>query len=106
MYNKRHTSTDAIVIRPAAEEDAAELIRLAQLDSTHPPTAPLLAAFAGGRALAAISLGDGRAVADPFRRTAEIVAMLEARRDQIRGPGRARRLRRRILGAGAPSPAR
>jgi hypothetical protein len=104
MYNTRHTSTDAIVIRPAAEGDAAELIRLAQLDSTHPPTAPLLAAFAGERALAAISLGDGRAVADPFRRTAEIVAMLEARRDQI--PGRARRLRRRILGAGAPSPAR
>jgi hypothetical protein len=106
MYNKAHTNNGTIVIRPAAVGDAAELIRLAQLDSTHLPAAPLLAAFAGERALAAISLGDGRAVADPFSRTAEVVAMLEARRDQIRGPGRARRLRRRILGAGAPSPAR
>jgi hypothetical protein len=105
MYNKAYTHYNEIVIRLAAEEDAAELTRLAQLDSRQLPAAPLLAAFGGGRALAAISLGEDGAVADPFRRTAEVVAMLEARRDQIRGPGRTRRLRRRILGAGAPSPA-
>jgi hypothetical protein len=98
MYNKTHTDADAIMIRIAGEEDSAELKRLAQLDSTPLPTAPLLVAFADGRAVAAISLRDGTAVADPFRRTAEIMAMLEARLTQVRLPNRGRGLRRRIFG--------
>jgi hypothetical protein len=106
MYNKTHTDTSAIVVRLAGDEDRGELSRLAQLDSARLPSAPVLAAFAGERALAAISVSDGGAVADPFRRTAEIVAMLEARLEQIRGPVRGRRLRRRLLGATAYSPAR
>jgi hypothetical protein len=45
--------------------------------------------------LAALPLGSGRPVADPFHRTAELVALLELRRAQMdaaeRAPARAAR---------------
>lgn len=98
MYNKADTHTDSIVIRMAGDGDAPELRRLAQLDSARLPGEPMLAAFAGGRARAAISVGDGAAIADPFLRTAEILAMLEARLFQVRGPNRGGGVRDRIFG--------
>jgi hypothetical protein len=58
---------DACAIRPATAADARALARVAALDSQRPLAAPVLLAEEGGVAVAAISLADGRVVADPFR---------------------------------------
>ena len=49
---------------------------LAALDSARPPRGPALVAEADSRMLAALPLGSGRPIADPFEPTAEIVALL------------------------------
>jgi len=76
-----------ITVRRSVPGDTAELARLAALDSAKPPRGPALVAEAGSRMLAAIPLGAGRPVADPFEPTAEIVALLELRRSQLDGRG-------------------
>jgi hypothetical protein len=53
------------------------------LDSARPPTGPALVAVADSRLLAALPLGSGRPIADPFEPTAGIVALLELRAKQI-----------------------
>lgn len=65
-----------VTLRLAGEDDEAAVARLAQLDSRPVPAAPLLVAERGGRIDAAISLAGGDAIADPFRRTAELVELL------------------------------
>jgi hypothetical protein len=71
-------SMDALVIRPAYPDDHAPLARLAALDSRRPlPTAgPVLVAERDGQILAAYAPADGRAIADPFSPTADLVALL------------------------------
>jgi hypothetical protein len=69
-------ATDALVIRPAYPDDHAALARLAALDSRRPLTGPALVAERDGRILAALATADGRAVADPFAPTADLVALL------------------------------
>lgn len=69
-------SMDAVVIRPAYPDDHAVLSRLASLDSQRPLAAPTLVAERDGRILAALSAADGRAIADPFAPTADLVALL------------------------------
>jgi hypothetical protein len=70
----------ALTIRPARPQDADELVRLAALDSAEPLRGDVLLAEARGRPVAALSLVDGRAVADPFAPTAPAVAALRALR--------------------------
>jgi len=69
-------------IRPAYQADAVALERLAQLDSAVLPAAPLLIGELDGRIVAALSLSDGTAIADPFVSTAELVALLRLRSRQ------------------------
>jgi hypothetical protein len=69
-------AVDALVIRPAYPDDHAALARLAALDSRRPLTGPALVAERDGRLLAALATADGRAVADPFAPTADLVALL------------------------------
>ncbi|WP_445151545.1 hypothetical protein [Baekduia sp. Peel2402] len=69
-------SIDALMIRPAYPDDHAALSRLASLDSKRPLVAPTLVAERDGRILAALSAADGRAIADPFAPTADLVALL------------------------------
>src|SRR3982750_2634932 len=71
-------SMDALVIRRAYPDDAAGLARVARLDSQRPfpAAAAVLLAGRGGRILAALSTADGRAIADPFAPTADLVALL------------------------------
>jgi hypothetical protein len=89
----------------AVSADAAALARLTELDSAPVRTAvPTLVAEVGGELRAALPLDGGRAVADPFQRTAEIVTMLRARATQLDAPPRPRR-RRRLLRVGALTPA-
>jgi hypothetical protein len=77
-----------ITVRRSTSADAAGLARLAALDSASPPRGPALVAEADSRMLAALPLGSGRPIADPFHRTAEMVALLELRRAQIESAGR------------------
>ena len=72
-----------ITVRRSTSGDQGALARLAALDSASPPRGPALVAEADSRMLAALPLGSGRAIADPFEPTAEAVALLQLRRDQI-----------------------
>ena len=91
-----------ITVRRSTTRDESALARLAALDSASPPRGPALVAEADSRMLAALPLGAGRAIADPFQPTAEVVALLELRREQIETadgePSRARGLRGRLRG--------
>jgi hypothetical protein len=66
----------SLLIRRAHTNDSRELTRLAALDSSNPLQGDILLARADGELRAALSLSDGRVVADPFARTAQIVRTL------------------------------
>ena len=86
--------SDPVTIRWATPEDSRRVAVLAQLDESPVPPAPLLLAFVGDELWAAVSLGTGAAVTDPFRRSAEVAALVAARGRQLTVPGaRPRRLR-------------
>lgn len=102
-----HASANAepLTIRMAVSADAAALSRLAQLDSARLPEAvPMLVGEVGGELHAALPLGGGPAIADPFERTAELVGMLVERARQLEPPAPRRGARRRLL-LRAPRPA-
>lgn len=94
-------STNNLTVRPARDTDGPALERLAGLDSSTPPRGPALVAESDARILAALPLGSGRAIADPFEPTAAMVALLELRREQLREPsGHAHRpMGGRVLGS-------
>jgi hypothetical protein len=97
-----------ITVRTATAADLSSLNRLAALDSASPPRGPALVAEADSRMLAALPLGSGRPIADPFEPTAEIVALLQLRAEQLRADdGRRSRFGRlRSLVRARPSHAR
>jgi len=68
--------TEPITITQLTEDNSHELWRLAALDDRSAPKGPALLAYVGGELRAAVGIVDGRAVADPFHRTAEIVEIL------------------------------
>src|SRR5829696_250926 len=94
-----------ITVRSAVASDLSELARLAALDSATPPRGPALIAEADSRLIAALPLGSGRPIADPFEPTAEIVALLQLRAQQLRAEGgrRSRFERLRSLVRARPS---
>jgi hypothetical protein len=88
-----------ITVRHAVAADLSQLARLAELDSATPPRGPALVAEADSRMLAALPLGSGRPIADPFEPTAEIVALLQLRAEQLAEADRGgRRLGERLRG--------
>ena len=96
------TSTDTVTIRRAGSQDGVALKLLAMLDSSRPLAGPVLVAESAGLVLAAISLKDGRVVADPFFPTADLVALLRARAARIdtsHAPRRRLRTRRLLQAA-------
>ena len=74
---------DSVVVRAARRQDERALWRLAALDSRPAPSGPTLVAERGGSLVAALSLATGRAVADPFQRTADALALLRLRATQV-----------------------
>jgi len=88
--------TTALTIRRADLADLAALDRLAALDSAAAPAGDVLVAEVAGELWAALELSSGRAVADPFRRSGELVELL---RLHARPAGRAER---RALGSLLP----
>ena len=73
-----------IVIRCASEEDSGAIARLAELDSQLPPKGRLLLALVEGEPQAALALDGGQLVANPFRRTQALAAILHLRAEQER----------------------
>jgi hypothetical protein len=66
---------DAITIRQSTSADERRINRLAALDSAEAPAGDLLLAEVGGELVAAVA-ADGRAVADPFVPSADVVGLL------------------------------
>ena len=73
-----------VVLRLATAGDQRSLERLAQLDSQSTPVGTTLLAEVRGQPVAALSLGDGQEIADPFMATTEIRALLRLRAKQLR----------------------
>jgi hypothetical protein len=71
-------------IRAARPEDRRAIERLALLDDSRRPRGELLVAEAGGELVAALPVHGGRAVADPFRPSAQVVELLALRARQLR----------------------
>jgi len=70
-------------IRQARLDDAAAVLRLAALDSSHVPAGDVLLAEVGEELWAAFSLEDGHAIADPLRPSADAVLLLGQRARQL-----------------------
>ena len=77
-------ASPTVVIRAARGSDGDTLNRLAALDSARIPVGDLLLAEADGAVVAAHSPTTGATIADPFRRTAEVVELLELRGAMLR----------------------
>ena len=77
-----------VTVRVADRSDASSLARLAALDSAEALVGVTLLAEVNGETVAAVPLRGGRAIADPFRRTAAAIELLELRAAQLRGEAR------------------
>lgn len=77
-------TTDTIVVRRAVRADSTDLERLSVLDSARPLTGAILIAESDGVLRAALSLDDGRLVADPFTATAPHTALLRTHAATLR----------------------
>ena len=81
---RRHQS-GRLKLRDASESDAAHLQRLARLDSRpQPPAGRLVVAIDEGVLVAAVAVESGDVIADPFRSTAPVVALLRLRAQAMR----------------------
>jgi hypothetical protein len=76
--------SNAYVIRQATVADEGTLRRLAKLDSQRPFSGPALIGEIDGRPAAAVSLFEGRVIADPFQRTDILRQVLRMRLNAIR----------------------
>lgn len=84
--------TAPITIRRAHPEEPG-VLRIAALDSSRVPPAPLLVAEVGGQVRAALSIDTGRSIADPFHPTRDLLELLAAHASATR-----RRARPGLLG--------
>lgn len=73
-------------IRSLATSDESALRALSERDTARVPDGDVVGAERDGRLLAAISLSSGNVVADPFHRTADLVALLKLRAGQVLPP--------------------
>jgi hypothetical protein len=81
----RRREEQVVALRVAQPDDAYDVSRLAQLDDAQLPVGPVMLALVDGEAVAALSLSDGRVVANPFVPTTQIVALLRLRAVQLSG---------------------
>ncbi len=70
------TTAPSVLIRAARGSDGPALARLAALDSAEVPAGDLVVAEADGALIAARAIGSGQVIADPFRPSADLVALL------------------------------
>jgi len=87
-------SQNTLALRVAQSDETPVVRRLAALDDSRPLHGDVLLALVDGEAVAAVSLDDGRVVANPFLPTADTVKLLSLRASQLTGPsGSPRRTR-------------
>jgi hypothetical protein len=85
----RHEQSGLILIRQSQWHDATALRRLADLDSRDLPSGSFLLAEVSDELVAAVPLDPAEtSISDPFKPTADIVALLEMHACQLRGQGR------------------
>jgi hypothetical protein len=89
----RPDRSEGIVIRPFVERDIDAIRRLAALDSKPVPIGGVLVAERAGELVAALPLDGGEALADPFKPTADVVALLQRRASKFRHDGGVRTVR-------------
>ena len=82
---------EPVTLRLGRPQDDDALGRLAQLNKRPAPRGPHVVAKIEGTVVAAIPLGPGEALGDPFRPTAALISLLEVRARQL--TDRRRRLR-------------
>lgn len=82
-------SYDSVAVRMARPEDDAAIHRIAALDGKRVPGGRVLVAEADAEVIAAMPAAGGTVVADPFRWTSEVVALMELRAAQFADTGRA-----------------
>ena len=87
MITRPHADP-AVLIRAARGSDGAALENLARMDSQRPLGGDVLLAEQGGAIVAAVA-GD-RTIADPFRPTADVLALLRMHADGTADSGRGR----------------
>jgi hypothetical protein len=96
------------IIRQATDDDQGALQLLAELDSQRPLSMPALIAETRGQPAAAISLTDGRVIADPFEYTAVLRQLLRYRLGALqaysRQPSLAKRMREFVRIPAVPQP--
>ena len=76
---------NAFTMREARADDHHRLERLAALDSSRMPSGRVLLGELSGELVAAVPLGGGPAIADPFKSTSAFVSLLGLRAAQLRG---------------------
>ncbi len=103
-----YRDSPAVTIRWTTPADARTLDVLAELDEAAIPEAPVLLAFVDDELWVAMSLSTGALISDPFKRTAEVSALVLERARQLTVPGRSRfpLVRRRRSSAGSRFSAR
>jgi hypothetical protein len=84
MTEQPTTHTPILAIRPATDDDASAVARVAALDSARVPAGELLLGIEDGEVRAAVAVATGEAIADPFHPTADIVAHLRMRASRLR----------------------
>jgi hypothetical protein len=84
-----------ITIRRSTRADLEKVAQLAALDSRQAPAGEMLLAFEDDELRVALGIQSGYAVADPFRHTADLVALLRMRATAVEQSNGRRSLWRR-----------
>ena len=82
---------EPVMLRLSGVHDDDALDRLAELEGRRAPQGQHVVAEVGGVIVAALPLGPGPALADPFRPTAQLIPLLELRAKQLTDAGTRRR---------------
>lgn len=80
---RRGTPVTRVTLRYSAAADRPRLRELAQLDSGDAPRGRALVAEVDGRLRAALPLGGGEPIADPFHGGFELIELLRLRAHQL-----------------------
>jgi hypothetical protein len=99
VHERSAGASDEITIRRSSPEDRAAILRLANLDGRRPPSGPAILAIVSGELRAALPVGGGDPIADPFRPTTELVKLLRVIDAAQRNNGGRRSSRTRIAAA-------
>jgi hypothetical protein len=94
--------TSAYVVRQANEDDERALKRLAELDGQRPFSGPALIGEIDGHPAAAVSLFEGRVIADPFQPTTVLRQVLRMRLGALRAYSSTPALAERVRAAMRP----